>query len=477
MFSSKPHIRFGSPLVTLLVLFGLLISVVPALAATPGVDPATVTTTLKPGQSTIVNKTVHTPVIPPNPDVVFLSDTTGSMGPAIANVQANAISVMSTVLAAQPTAQFAAAQYKDADPAYNGGGCADPFAFNLDQSITSNTGLVQTGINSWSGSGGCDIPESQLNALYQLATGGTGFRTGSTRIVAWFGDNPGHDPSLTHSLADVVAALKAANIRVVAIPVSTPGNAGLDATGQATAITTATGGVLMGTTDPSQVAAAILTGLSNLPVTVTPKALGCSSPDVTVGSFTPASKTVTSGTDATFTESVAVSAGAGTPPQGTTVTCTVDWLLDGKSQGAAFLQTVKVTVPDVTAPVAQCVETVNPAGNNIPPAGITLPGTKGGQNPDGFYQLLAKDNIDPASKIQTFIRDAGSGKVFGPFPVGINIKYTQAPGATPDQKAIGGPNSAVAWHITGTGDAQEYAVDSSGNASARVSCLVPPPPK
>jgi hypothetical protein len=120
---------------------------------------------------------------------------------------------------------------------------------------------------------------------------------------------------------------------------------------------------------------------------------------------------------------------------------------------------------------ANCVETVNPAGENTPPAGsTTLPGPKGGQNEDGFYQLTS----DPASAGVTVI-DEGSGTSFGPFPSGTRIKYTQAPGATPGLKKIGSANgnaNAVTWHITGTGDA--VAVSGDG---VRVSCKVPPPPK
>ena len=50
-----------------------------------GLDPASVEATIFPCESTTVNKTVHTPAIPPQPDIMFLSDTTGSMGDAIAN--------------------------------------------------------------------------------------------------------------------------------------------------------------------------------------------------------------------------------------------------------------------------------------------------------------------------------------------------------------------------------------------------------
>lgn len=130
---------------------------------------------------------------------------------------------------------------------------------------------------------------------------------------------------------------------------------------------------------------------------------------------------------------------------------------------------------DTTPPVPSCIETVNPAGKNVPPAGTTLPGTKGGQNPDGYYKLTAKDAVDPKPMI--FVKDTGSGIVFGPFTSGTNIKYTEDSTATPIQQFIGGPKSAVSWHIIGKGDAAVYAVDAKGNTANSVSCLVPPPPK
>jgi hypothetical protein len=122
---------------------------------------------------------------------------------------------------------------------------------------------------------------------------------------------------------------------------------------------------------------------------------------------------------------------------------------------------------------AKCVETVNPHGQNIPPAGYTTaPGTnpRSGQNDDGFYRLTT--NTGGGS---IFVLDGGSGKVFGPFPSGTNIKYTQSPGATPSQTKIGstsGQSDAVAWHIKGTGDAFAFSTDN-----VRVPCRVSPPPR
>ena len=188
-----------------------------AASAPPGVEPASVILAGNPGDSFTVTKTVHTPVIPPRPDVVFLADTTGSMGPAIANVKANATSIMTAVRTAQPDSDFGVANYTDFD-------CSDPFPFHLDQAVTASIPAAQTAIDGWTVGNGCDVPEAQINALYTLATDpAVGFRADSTRIIVWFGDASGHDPSGGHTLTDAIDALVAADIKVIAVPVVSPG--------------------------------------------------------------------------------------------------------------------------------------------------------------------------------------------------------------------------------------------------------------
>ena len=111
-----------------------------AAFAAPGVTPSTVTDTLLPGASQTISKSVETSPIPPNPDIFFLADTTGSMGGAVANVRTGNANVMATVLTAQPTAEFGVGEYKDT---------TDAFAYRLNQAITANTADVQTGMNAW----------------------------------------------------------------------------------------------------------------------------------------------------------------------------------------------------------------------------------------------------------------------------------------------------------------------------------------
>jgi hypothetical protein len=121
-----------------------------------------------------------------------------------------------------------------------------------------------------------------------------------------------------------------------------------------------------------------------------------------------------------------------------------------------------------SAHVPFCVESVNPHGQTVPPAGsTTLPGPSGGQNEDGFYRI--------GTDVGTSVTIVTGGVTFGPFPSGSVVKYTQAPGATPSQKTIGsstGQAGAVIVHITGPDELVVMAIDGS-----TTTCLVPPPPK
>ena len=420
-----------------------------------GVTPSAVELTMEIGTTSApIDKVVTTPAIPPKPDIVFLADTTGSMGPAIANVQANAGTIMASVLAAQPDAQFGAASYKDFD--------CDATPYSLDQTMTAVTADVNTAIGTWTAGGGCDAPEAQLNALFELGTdvAGVGYRTGSTRIVVWFGDATGHDPSNAHTQADAIAALNAAGVHVIAVPVDTSSpDGGLDATGQATAITGATSGVLLPAATNEEVAAAILAGLENLPVTVSWVVDSCA-PELNV-TLAPASQTVTSGDNALFTETIEVANDASL--MGTTQSCVVHFVDEnGNNLGD---EDITIHIKDTVAPRASCVETTNPAGKNVP----TAPAKGGqGQNQDGYYQLFGADNVGVASivvvdSVPSFISDL--------FASGDKIKLTQAPGVTPSDNRPG--PGVITSHLKLKGDAIVRVTDTSGNVT-EVACLVPP---
>jgi len=457
-----------------------------------GIDPSSVEETIADGGSVPIQKTVHTPTIPPDADICFLADTTGSMGPALASVQAGIGGIMTDVLVESPDAQFCAAQYRDTD-------AASGFTFQLDQALTTSTADVQTAVNGWSTAGGIggDALEDQLHALTVMAGASPGWRAApAAHILVWFGDCGGHDPaSGGETLASTINALTTsgagAPVIVLAVSVASassdcpPGylDEPVDGVQQATQITTATGGVLFNAVDENAVAEAIAAALAEIEIPVTVAMVSdCSTATGGVVStlFAPASQVVNAGEDAVFTETISVSA---TPAQQGQVYECDDWAtINGTPMTDADRNTIfehkTITVPDTTAPVAACRQTTNPGGETVPPAG---PGAgSSGQNPDGFYELLARDNVDPDPDI--FVVDKGTDGVFGtsddttfgPFESGTKIKYVEANGATPAQKPGAGD---IDWMINGRGDFGVYAVDASGNVGAHVQCHVPPPPK
>jgi hypothetical protein len=431
-----------------------------ALVFAQGLDPASVTAAIRPGDSFDVAKTVITPAIPPRPDICFLADTTASMGATLTNVRNNATMIMNLVRAVQPDSQFCAAQYRDT---------GDSPQFQVDQTVSANLVDVQTAINTWAAGGGGDVPEGQLHALTTLV-GAANFRADSTRIIVWFGDASGHDPSIGgETLASTIAALTGGSVKVIAIPVLAGGD-GLDDTGQATAIVNATGGVLLPSATPAQTTNAIISGLTNLSVEVSMVSdCAATTGGAITTTFVPAVQTIVSGGSAVFTETISASPSA---VQGQTYTCTDRALLNGSpmtdAAGNVILETKTITIRDITAPSARCLPGTNPSGNHVPNAGNN---PKSGQNPDGFYQLFAADNVGLASVV---VCDGGSAFCSDPFNPDDTVKITQAQGVTPSDNRPG--PGVITSHLKFNGDALLVVTDTSGLVS-QAACLVPRPPK
>jgi hypothetical protein len=152
------------------------------------------------------------------------------------------------------------------------------------------------------------------------------------------------------------------------------------------------------------------------------------------------------------------------PKGSTTVVCKATDA-SGNSASCSF----RVIVEDKEAPQVECGEGTNPAGKKAPTAGRN---PKSGQNPDGFFRLLATDNCDPNPKI--YIRDSASAFVAGPFANGDQVKITQTPGGKAKRQRGAG---VIIAHLHLRGDALLFAVDADGNVSTSVICRVPPPPK
>jgi hypothetical protein len=258
--------------------FGVLL----ASASADSISPETFSATLAVGESVTITKTVTVSAGTPTSskvDVFFLMDETGSMGGPISTVKSAAASILASTLGLGDVA-FAVGGYRDQ---------GDSFAYRLLTDVTTDSAAAQTGINTWSASGGGDTPEANLYALEQAATT-TAWRSGSERILIWFGDAPGHDPRLGSTEASATSALTTAGIAVQAV--STGGN--LDSTGQATRISTATGGAYFASVDTASLVATITSAITTavtsytsvgLDLTGVPAGVAVTTSPTQVGSF------------------------------------------------------------------------------------------------------------------------------------------------------------------------------------------------
>lgn len=130
-------------------------------------------------------------------DVLFLFDTTGSMGGEISDAQDGASQVMNNVLSQAPNARFGVAHYEDYPGSFSYPGYSNTYGSSgnvpwaLVQGLTMDTAAVQNAIDSLSAFSGADYPESVSRAVHEVRH--LGWRTNSVRVVVQFGDAPPHD--------------------------------------------------------------------------------------------------------------------------------------------------------------------------------------------------------------------------------------------------------------------------------------------
>ncbi|MBL9117599.1 MAG: C39 family peptidase [Verrucomicrobiaceae bacterium] len=129
-------------------------------------------------------------------DLVFLIDSTGSMGDDIANVKSNVNTLIDSISTKFKDYRIAVVDYKDY-PQYPYGDPSD-YTYRVVTSFSPlNSSAAKSGINSLSAGGGADIPESVFSALDVVVTGSVigGWRSDPVeRHVFVLGDAPGHDP-------------------------------------------------------------------------------------------------------------------------------------------------------------------------------------------------------------------------------------------------------------------------------------------
>jgi hypothetical protein len=229
-----------------LLLVPSLIAIGSVYTMADSISPSSFSATLNVGESVTITKTVTVsagPVTSSKVDVFFLMDETGSMNAEIAAVQAAAASIVSSTAGLGDVA-FGVGGYRDFDS-------SSGIGYRQLTDLTTSGAAATTAIGAWATDFGGDYAEANLYALNEVATT-TSWRAGSERILVWFGDAPGHDPSGGVTEAAATASLVSTGIAVQAVSVDSTDiespfggeNSGLNDTGQARRIVDATGGEL-----------------------------------------------------------------------------------------------------------------------------------------------------------------------------------------------------------------------------------------
>lgn len=169
-------------------------------------------------------------------DVYFLIDTTGSMTNAINGVKTEISGVVQNFCRANPEVDLAygLGQYRD---------ITDPNAFEFNQKINTDIDVLLNTLSGLTTYGGGDWPEDQVVPLSLLNHTDAGWRPGSLRLLAWYGDAPGHITRTwnghTYNTETAIDNLLAGNVIPIALSV---GSNSLNSNGQTGAIVEATSG-------------------------------------------------------------------------------------------------------------------------------------------------------------------------------------------------------------------------------------------
>ncbi|NBZ86765.1 M10 family metallopeptidase C-terminal domain-containing protein [Stagnihabitans tardus] len=125
-------------------------------------------------------------------DVQFLQDLTGSFGDDIATVRGLVPQLVAAIQAVQANATFGVSSF--IDKPISPFGVSGEWVYKLEQALSADAATLLATYNRISNLSGADGPESQIEALMQLALHATetGFRADSARFVVLFTDAPFH---------------------------------------------------------------------------------------------------------------------------------------------------------------------------------------------------------------------------------------------------------------------------------------------
>ncbi|MEV6242722.1 VWA domain-containing protein [Lentzea sp. NPDC051838] len=396
----------------------------------PGPDPEI---PARQGSTFDLSQVVHTPRIPPKPEIVILIDISRSMLDELTGVQEQLATIMGEVKKLQPDTRFGVATYAGAENKGN--------EFKRVIELTSSEADAVKAVKDVKLVTDRTSTEVWAHALIKSATGEFDFAPDASKVFVIIGDEPTAEGLMTgeDTVDNAIAILKRANIRTVGVD-SGDEKVGLDSKGQLSRIILDPKGSKQKyvKNGEEEISKAILDGIKDLDVTVTPRPR-CDT-GLTVELTPPGPVTGPSGQDYTFAEKFTV---APTATPGSTLRCTIDFLLNKETEvRPGHTQTVTVQVADLVKPVVR-VDDVKVQAENTTGATVS-------------YQATALDS-QGVRLTPVCTPPSGTG-----FPIGVTrvtCTATDARGNTGTDTAIitvtaADPPGPEIWLVTPDGSSQ-----------------------
>jgi len=169
-------------------------------ASATSVSPTSVSAILRPGESALpqpLDAGITASSVPL--DVLFILDLSSSLIDELAECKSEATNMMNQINSSYADSKFGVASFMDYPgtftyPGYSkeyGDALSGDYAWNLDQDLTTNTGIVATTINNLVMGYGGDVPQDYTRVLYESQF--VGWRANAIKVVVLMGDAATHD--------------------------------------------------------------------------------------------------------------------------------------------------------------------------------------------------------------------------------------------------------------------------------------------
>jgi hypothetical protein len=139
---------------------------------------------------------------PAHTDVMFLFDTSGSMGGVLTEAKTEIVGVINHINATLPDARYGVAEVRDF-PFSEAEAEGSEKPWKLDQALTADPEAVKKAIEPLVASGGGDLPESYGRALWETDTNpNVGWRDEARHVIVLIADNVPHDHDLNDGIGE-----------------------------------------------------------------------------------------------------------------------------------------------------------------------------------------------------------------------------------------------------------------------------------